>query len=333
MTAVLVTGAGGFLGQAVVKDLLGSGCHVRALARNASHVSSFSQTVEVLTGDVRDPQCTKRATLGCESIIHLAGKAHAIDDERVGEDEYQSVNVDGTRQLLEGAAAAGVRRFIFASSVKVFGETTNGCLNEGAPPAPETPYARSKWVAEQVVASYGKASGMATVSFRLPLVYGPTDKGNLYRMIAAIDRGRFPALPRVPAVRSMLHVNNFLLAIRCALASNVFLRPMYVVMDAKPYSITEVYDLLRKGLGLESPRWRIPLWALSLGARCGDVVQSLSNHRMPFSSSTLEKLVGQAWYSPEALIREMGYKPQDDFGSAVPEIVRHYRRTVSPCGS
>lgn len=333
MTAVLVTGAGGFLGQAVVNDLLGSGCHVRALARNASHVSSFPQTVEVLTGDVRDPQCTKRATLGCESIIHLAGKAHALDDERVGNDEYQSVNVDGTRQLLEGAAAAGVRRFIFVSSVKVFGETTNRCLDEGAPPAPETPYARSKWMAEQVVASYSKPAGMVTVSFRLPLVYGPTDKGNLYRMIAALDQGRFPPLPRVSTVRSMLHINNFLLAIRGASASNVFLRPMYVVTDAKPYSITEVYDLLRKGLGRESARWRIPLWALSLGARCGDVLQTLSNHRMPFSSSTLTKILGQAWYSPEALIREMGYQPQYDFESAVPELVLHYRGTLTRCGS
>src|SRR5262249_48818578 len=157
--------------------------------------------------------------------------AHAIDDDGVSEDEYNSVNVDGTKQLLEGAVAGGTRRFIFASSVKVFGETTSRCLDENTLPAPHTPYARSKWLAEQAVTSYSNRAGMATVSFRLPLVYGPTRKGNLFRMIAAIDRSRFPPLPRISAVRSMLHVNNFLLAVRAALAANGFPKPMYIVTD------------------------------------------------------------------------------------------------------
>src|SRR5262245_10089845 len=316
MTTVLVTGAGGFLGRAVVNDLLESGRHIRALVRDASQASSFSRAVDVLIGDIRDPLCAKEATRSCDMIVHLAGKAHAIDDDGVGDDEYQSVNVDGTRQLLEGAVAGGIRRFIFASSVKVFGETTHRCLDENAPPAPHTPYARSKLLAEQAVASYANRAGMSTVSFRLPLVYGPTRKGNLFRMIVAIDRGRFPPLPRISAVRSMLHVNNFLLAIRAASVANSFLKPMYIVTDAQPYSITDIYDVLRTGLGRNSPRWRTPVRALKFAARCGDVLQTLSHRKMPFSSSTLEKLIGPAWYSSEALIRDMGYKPQNDFESA-----------------
>jgi len=329
---VLVTGAGGFLGRAVVNDLLESGCHIRALVRDGSQAATFSRSVDVLIGDVRDPRCTKEATRGCDTVIHLAGKAHAIDDDGVDEDEYESVNVDGTRQLLEGAMAGGTRRFILASSVKVFGETTHHCLDENALPAPHTPYARSKWLAEQAVASYANRAGMTTVSFRLPLVYGPTRRGNLFRMIAAIDQGRFPPLPRISAVRSMLHVNNFLLAVRAASAANRFPRPMYIVTDAKPYSITDVYDLLRRGLGKNPTRWRTPVWALSCAARCGDVLQTLSRRKMPFSHSILEKLIGPAWYSPEALIREMGYKPQYAFESAVAGIIQHYRRTLAPCG-
>jgi len=135
---VLVTGAGGFLGRAVVNDLLESGRQTRALVKDVSQTSSFPRTVDVLIGDIRDPQCAREATRGCDTIIHLAGKAHAIDDDGVGEDEYKSVNVDGTRQLLEGAVAGGTRRFILASSVKVFGETTGRCLDENAPPTPHT---------------------------------------------------------------------------------------------------------------------------------------------------------------------------------------------------
>lgn len=327
MTSVLVTGANGFLGSALVNDLLELGYGVRALVRNPA-LPSYRKAVEVIVGDIRDPQCTKQASAGCDTIVHLAGQAHALDDDHVSDQDYQSINVDGTKHLLDGAVAGGVRQFIFASSVKVFGETTIGPVDESEPPAPQSPYARSKWVAEQLVASYAKGS-LATLSLRLPLVYGPTEKGNLYRMIAAIDRGKFPPLPHVQAVRSMLHVKNFVLAVRAVLQSARFLKPMYVVTDTKPYSITEVYDLLRKGLGLQPPLSRVPLWALSVGGQCGDIVQALFGTTAPFSSATLEKLIGQAWYSPESLIRDMGYQPRYTFKDAVPELIQHYRSSQS----
>jgi UDP-glucose 4-epimerase len=327
MTSVLVTGARGFLGSALVNDLLESGYDVRALVRNPAR-PSYCKAVDIVVGDIRDPQCAKHASAGCDTVVHLAGQAHALDDDHVSAQDYQSINVDGTKHLLDGAVAGGVRTFIFASSVKVFGEKTTGSVDEREPPAPQSPYARSKWMAEQLVASYGKGGGLATLSLRLPLVYGPTEKGNLYRMIAAIDQGKFPPLPPVQAVRSMLHVKNFLLAVRAVLQSAGFLMPMYVATDAKPYSITEVYDLLRKGLGLQPPLSRVPLWALSVGGQCGDIVQALFGKTAPLSSTTLEKLIGQAWYSPEALSRDMGYQPRYAFGDAVPELIRHYRSSL-----
>ena len=323
---ILITGASGFLGRALVNELLESGYDIRAFVRRPA---SYPKAVEIVVGDVRDPQCAKQASVGCGTIVHLAGQAHALDDDHVGDEDYQSVNVDGTKHLLDGAVAGGVRTFIFASSVKVFGETTTGSVDEKEPPAPQSPYARSKWMAEQLVASYGKGGSLATLSLRLPLVYGPTEKGNLYRMIAAIDQGRFPPLPHVQAVRSMLHVKNFVLAVRAVLQTTGFRKPMYVATDAKPYSITEVYDLLRKGLGLQSPSLRVPLWALSLGGQSGDILQALLRKPMPLSSATLEKLIGQAWYSPEALIRDMGYQPRYAFEAAVPELIRHYRSSLS----
>ncbi|MBA5867358.1 MAG: NAD-dependent epimerase/dehydratase family protein [Nitrospira sp. CR1.3] len=332
MTAVLVTGAGGFLGGAVVTDLRESGHHVRALVRRSA-ASSFPSGVDVLVGDIRDPQIAKQAATGCWAIVHLAGQAHALDDESVPDEVYQAVNVDGTKHLLDGAVAGGVQKFIFASSVKVFGETTINCVDERALPDPRSPYARSKWMAEQMVASYAGESGLATLSLRLPLVYGPTQKGNLYRMIEAIDRGRFPPLPRVETVRSLLHVKNFLLAVRAVLQSSHFPEPMYVATDARPYSVTALYDLLRSGLGLPPPRWRVPVWVLSLGGRCGDIAQALLSRPVPLTSSTLEKLLGQAWYNPVALIRDLGYQPRETFETAVPELIRHYRQSFIACGS
>lgn len=327
MTTVLVTGAGGFLGRTLVRGLLGAGFRVRVFVRAAA--SCFPDSVETVIGDIRDPGCARRATGGCESIVHLAGKAHAIEDEGVREEEYQSVNVEGTKLLLQASAIDGVRKFVFASSVKVFGEETTGCVDEQVPAAPQTAYARSKWEAEKLVASHAQPCDLATVSLRLPLVYGPTRKGNLYRMIAAIDHGRFPPLPSLQTVRSMLHVENFVSAILAALQSAAFPLPMYVVADAKPYSTTEVYDMLRKGLGRPTPHWRVPLWMLGMGARCGDLLQTLVRRPMPLSTSILSKLTGEAWYSPAALMRDLGYQPRFTFEAAVPELIRHYRQSLS----
>jgi nucleoside-diphosphate-sugar epimerase len=255
-----------------------------------------------------------------------------MEDEGVGEREYQEVNVEGTRQLLEASTAVGVQRFIFASSVKVFGEHTAGCVDEQAPAAPQTAYARSKWAAEQLVESHSQAGVLATVSLRLPLVYGPTRKGNLYRMIAAIDRGRFPPLPSLPTVRSMLHVENFVSALQASLKSLPFPKPMYIVADSKPYSTTEIYDMLREALGQSPPRWRVPLWLLASGARCGDFLQALLGRPLLFSTSMLDKLAGEAWYSPAALMRDLGYHPRVTFEAAVPDLIRHYRESLAVCG-
>ena len=323
---VLVTGAGGFLGTDLVDDLRMAGHHVRRLVSRSSTVNDDDGNV--IVGDIRDASFVSSAMTGCDSVVHLAGKAHALDDQGVSEADYQSVNVEGTRRLLEKAKAGGVRKFVFASSVKVFGETTLGCADEAAPAAPRSPYARSKWSAEQLVASFASGA-LGTVSFRLPLVYGPTEKGNLFRMIAAIDRGRFPPLPHVAALRSMLHVKNFGLAVRAALEVDAFPRPMYVIADATPYSITEIYDRLREGLGKQPPVCRVPAWILSFGAKCGDLLQALTRMPFPFASSTREKLMGQACYSPDAAMRELHYRPLYTFEQAVPDLIAHYRRSLA----
>ncbi len=324
---VLVTGAGGFLGKALVEALLREGYVVRALYHHDGLPQDESRC-EVVTGDVRDRAAMKVAVTACQAVVHLAGKVHALDTVSTDEWEYQSINVEGTRCLLEGAVAAGIRQFIFASTVKVFGETTDGCVDESWPPAPVTAYARSKWAAEQLVEEFAQSGGFSGVSLRLPMVYGQTNKGNLFRMIAAIDRGWFPPLPPIAGVRSMLHVSNFTQAVLRVLQANTPLQPCYIVTDGVPYSVTAIYELLCAGLGKPVPAWRVPLWLLKAAGGAGDVVQALTKRPMPVTRAAIHKLIEPAWYCSDAIVRDLGYRPDFSFADAVPDLVAFYRRTT-----
>ena len=325
---ILVTGAAGFLGEHLVKGIHGAGYIVRALVRERSLVVSFPADVEVAVGDLLNARAMRAATAGCAGVIHLAGKAHVLDEKQSSSLDFNGINVVGTRNILEGAVAGGASHVVFASTVKVFGETTVGCVDESQTPCPETPYARSKWAAEQLVMDYAKRTGFIAVSLRLPMVYGPTQKSNLFRMIAAIDQGRFPPLPHVNNVRSMLHVGNFVHATRLALQQPTNGQPAYVVTDEKPYETSEIYDGLRAGLGKTIPKWRVPLWMLKMGAGCGDIIQTASGQSVSLSSLTLAKLIGSAWYSAAAIARDLGYCPSYRFHDAVPEMIRFYRASL-----
>ena len=329
MSKVLVTGAAGFLGASLVEKLCRSGHHVRVVLHETPHPISQLGNVETVVADIRDAKNVQALAGGCRAIVHLAAKVHAFDDSGE-EQDYEAVNIDGTKHILDAAVRSGVNRIVFASSVKVFGEESSGCIDETQDPDPQTAYGRSKWRAEQLVSEYVARHGLTAVSLRLPMVYGPTKKGNLYRMIEAIDHGRFPALPRLATVRSLLHVENFVQAVLLCLRAPCFQRAAYVVADSEPYRVTDLYDWLRAGLGKAPPQWRVPLWMLKSGARCGDVLQAISGSPAPLTTQQLTKLIGCAWYSSTAITHELGYQASYSFEQAVPDLIAFYRDVGRP---
>jgi len=322
---VLVTGAGGFIGRHLVDRLLRGKCGVRALVRPRAGRPDWGQKVNVVEGDVQDFQAMKLATVGVDTVFHLAGRAHALSEVHQDEAVYRSVNVEGSRHVLEGVIAGGARRFVFFSSVKAMGEEAPGCLDESCDARPATAYGRSKLAAEHLVLDYGKRSGLHVACLRLPLVYGPGNKGNLFQMISAIDRGFFPPLPDPGNRRSMVHVSNVVEAAMLAATSPAANGQRYLVTDARAYSTRELYDMICRGLGKPIPRWHLPLGMLQTLGRVGDVIGRIRGRRFLFDSDALGKLIGSAWYSSEKLSRELGFRPAITFEQALPEMIAWYR--------
>lgn len=317
---VLVTGGTGFIGDCLVGHLLRHGCVVKVFSRGVSPALRMAATVELLKGDIRDPIAVRHAVRGSEIVFHLAawnGASGAGEDAEA----LWATNVDGTRHVLDAARVAGVRRVVHFSSVKALGETTGERAN-GSSGA--TTYGRSRLAAEQLVEEAAHAGALQVCCLRLPLVWGPGHRGNLYRMLAAIDRGRFPPLPSLDNRRSLVHVDDVVQAAMLAAAHPAASGKTYTVTDGGAYSGTELYELLLQALGRKTPRWRVPLPALRALAWLGDAL-GLVYPRVPFDSSALTKLTASAHYDERRLQEELGYTPAVTVQRGLPAFVDWYR--------
>lgn len=333
---VLVTGASGFIGSALCRRLRERGARVRGLGRSAERLATVADEVvvcDLAAGDRPAGVLEADALAGVETLFHLAARTHAIGESPGEEGEYARLNVDGTRRLLDAAIAAEVRRVVLVSSVKALGEGGAGWVEEDATPAPTTAYGRSKLAAERLVAERCDRAGGAWTCLRLPLVYGPGQKGNLERMIAAVARRRFPPLPETGQRRSMVHVDNVVDALLLAADRAEAAGRTYVVADERPYSTSEIHRAILRALGRPPPRWSVPARALRAAAVGGDVARRLLGRRVGFDSDAHRKLLGNACYRSWRIKEELGYRPRRGLDEAIEELVRPHRGPPSEAGA
>jgi UDP-glucose 4-epimerase len=243
---ILVTGADGFVASALLPVLRARGHELRAAGR-------------MQTGDI-DGATDWRALLeGCEAVVHLANIAHRAYDARA----LERVNVEGTRRLAEQAAAAGVRRFVYLSSVKALGEETKGrAFDEQSVPAPSTAYGRSKLAAERALAHVAADSALEVVTLRPPLVYGPRVKANFLALMRAVARGWPLPLASVRNARSFVYVGNLADAIVGSIEKPQAAGKTYFVSDGAAVSTPELCRALGRSLGRPARLFAFPVSAL-----------------------------------------------------------------------
>ena len=190
MKPVLVTGASGFLGRGVVAELERRGRSVRATTRQGLALK-VGNADTVVIGDLSDRADWRAALEGVDSVVHCAARAHVLKETAADPLEaFRAVNTRATEVLARQAAASGVRRFIFISSIGVNGTETHGRpFRQDDDPHPGTPYAVSKHEAEQALTGISAETGLELVIIRPPLILGPDPKGNLGTLNRLIDKG------------------------------------------------------------------------------------------------------------------------------------------------
>ncbi|MBI5463230.1 MAG: NAD-dependent epimerase/dehydratase family protein, partial [Gammaproteobacteria bacterium] len=240
-------------------------------------------------------------------------------------ERHRRINLEGTQNVFRCAAAAGVQRFVFVSSVKAGGEDAQTCLDENSARRPADPYGRIKRETEDWLFEHGARSGVEISVLRPALVYGPGVKGNLAAMLRAIDRGRFPPVPETHNIRSMVSVQDLVVALLAAATRPEAVGRVCIVDDGEAYSTRRIYTAMAGALGKRIPAWSLPAGAMRILGRVGDFGERLLHRSLPFNGTLATRLLDSACYRSAHADTVLGFQPRNRLEDLLPAMVAAYR--------
>lgn len=306
---ILVTGANGFVGSALCARLRQEGKPFRAAVRALDEHAARDY---VQVGNVGPNTDWAHALQGAQQVVHLAARVHVMNDTSPDPwAECRRVNVEGTANLARQAAAAGVKRFVFLSSIKVNGEFTQPGLPFKADdkPAPQDAYGVSKLEAEQALYAIGQETGMEVVVIRPPLVYGPGVKANFAAMMRWVNRGWPLPLGQVTHNRrSLVALDNLVDLIMLCLHHPAAANQTFLVSDGEDVSTAQLLHKVGHALGRPARLWPVPVKLLKWGAcvvNRPSVYQRLCGSLQVDLHKTKQVLGWQPPLSPDQALRQV----------------------------
>jgi dihydroflavonol-4-reductase len=312
----LVTGTTGMVGGAIARMLLGRGERVRVMARTRGNVTDDLVTLgaELVSGEVTDAESVAAAVEGCSDIYHCAA---LVDPFHWNRDDYDRINVGGTRNLLEAARSYGVRRFLHMSSIAALGAEPGSHADETAVPyGPWKPgYGRSKFLSEELVRA--STDAMHVVSVNPAVVFGPGDR-HFVRLIEAFLKGRLPVIAFADRPLPLVYVDDVargsLLALERGESGSRY------ILAQPTITVGEFFLDLAASSGRRPPRILLPDWMAIAGALGWSVV-SLARRRRPPISSFAALRIGSADFDGSRATRELELE-YTDFNGALSKTVR-----------
>lgn len=317
---ILVTGASGFVGLALCKALVRQGDHVRAAVRAETRLAGLPDSVErIAIGELGPLTNWTSGLKDVHVVVHLAARAHVDARLEGGATSIDTINHLATAELGRQAAAAGVRRFVFMSSIKVNGETTSRPFTGNDTPAPVDSYGIAKHKAEQALLRI--EGGMERVILRPPLVHGPDAKGNLLRLMRVIDRGLPLPLASIDNRRSLIGIDNLVSAISLCVSHPAAAGRTYLLSDGDDVSTPQLIRLLAKGMNRPARLVPFPVSLLRLAA-------DLSGR-----SEIGDRLIASLQVDSDAIRRELGWQPGLTLEQGLTLMARWYDSHSAPAKS
>jgi nucleoside-diphosphate-sugar epimerase len=325
---LLVTGGTGFIGSHLAEEGRRRGAEVVVLGltdrpeERANTELLRRHGVEVLGGSITDEALCRRAVQGATHVFHLAV---AMREGGKRDEFFETVNLEGTRRLLEACAAENVRRFVYCSTIGIFGHRVPGVTTEETPLAPGNIYERTKVSAEALVREVGAGRGLPYVILRPADVYGPRDQ-RLLKLFAGVSRGRFPLFGRGDGRRHMVYVDDVVSGFFKACERDEALGQALILAGPRPCTLRELIAEVQAALGRPRFGRRLPLRPmLMLAAVVEDVCQVLGldppiyRRRMDFFWSDVE-------FDTSRARRVLDWAPTVDLPEGIRRTRDDYRR-------
>ncbi len=297
---VLVTGANGFVGAALCQALAQHGHAVRKAVRAAQRVAWEPGTEVAAVGNIDAHTDWAAALSSIDAVIHLAARVHVMREVAAAPlSEFRRVNVGGTGHLARCAAACGVKRLVYVSSIKVNGEATEGGrkYTELDPPAPQDPYGISKYEAEQALLRIARETGLEIVIVRPPLVYGPGVKGNFIQMLKVLEKGVPLPLASIHNQRSLVYLGNLVNALVLCTTHPAAAGQTYLVSDGEDISTPELLRSMASGAGLRTRLFPFPV----------PLLKNLA--KLLGKSALADRLLGSLQVESGKIRRELNWTP------------------------
>ena len=307
MTTV-VTGATGFLGSALVTELIKRQQSVRILARDGRKARQrFGDAVTIIPGDITNGAQVQQAVDGATTIYHLAGRLY---HPSIPVELYRKAHVEGTLNLLEACQRqTQVRRIVHCSTTGVQGVTGETPAAEDAPFAPTNPYEATKLEGELLALKAYQEQGLPVTVVRPGLVYGPGDL-HLLGFFAAIKKGWFRVIAGGKASLHPVYIDDLVAALLLCAERLQAVGRSYNVAGERPVTVRELATAIAHALDRELPAGSIPLWLANLASDIFAVMPGMQGEHAPLTRSRVEFLTNSRMYDISRAKSELGYAPK-----------------------
>lgn len=323
---VFVTGATGFVGTTLLKRLLQEDHRITAAVLPGENTGHLPTKVDQVTVEpLSESSDYTTALQGVDIVINLAARVHVMQETATDPlHEFRKVNLNGTERLACQAAKAGVRRFVFMSTIGVNGDNSGDKpYTEGDVPHPHNPYSVSKYEAELALAEISKKTGMEVVVVRAPLVYGPDNPGNFFSLLRIVSKGFPLPLASVANKRSLIYVGNLVDALALCATHPSAAGKTYLVSDGEDVSTPELIRRTASALGVPARLIPFPVslmrlvgkvldfgfWILNFGLFKSKAFNSESKIQHSKFTASVNRLTGSLTVDSSKIRQELGWVP------------------------
>lgn len=314
---ILITGASGFIGSSIIYELK---------KKSYVYLPLFRQDLDKF---ILQPDKFIKTD---SSIIHCAGRAHVFKESSSSRiDEFRKINTDLTLAIAKAALRIKINKFIFLSSLSVFGRFTGGYIKDNQTPYADDPYGISKLEAEKrLIELFSNQTHSQCIIFRLPMVYGPGNKGNMLPLLRAASKGIPLPLASAKGKRSTIFIKNVCDAILKVLKDDSRSRPSvqtYFLNDGHDLTSGELYSLISKAYSGNKGVFYFPEALLRFGGVLGSGFESIFGKQLPLNKTVVSRLFDEYRFSSEAFCRDYDWGPPYTTEQGIKETAKWYKKS------